>query len=350
MKGLFQVLWISFVCSGLAYANSNWKNPADKYLDAYKDYLHASCPLVQDNIKHFVYFARDRESLRNHPLLQHKRFSGAQIMYAWTELEPTKDHYDFSAIEEDYRYLKAKGKTLYVQLQDATFNSKYHAVPKYLRDEEYAGGETAQYDDANKQEGWVAKRWDTKVQLRFAKLLNELGKKFDGKIEGINLQESAIGVSSESDSSFTPEKYADALKTNMHALKKAFPQSITMQYANFMPGEWLPWEDKGYLKSIYQYGEKIGVGLGAPDLMVKRKGQLNHTIAMMHEHKYSVPLGIAVQDGNYIGLTGAETSDAEQHSNIVPLLHAFAKDFMRVNYMFWVNEKPYFEQQVLSCF
>ncbi|GAL34706.1 hypothetical protein JCM19240_4256 [Vibrio maritimus] len=36
-----------------------------------------------------------------------------------------------------------------------------------------------------------------------------------------------------------------------------------MQYANFMIGEWLPWEDKGYLKSIYEYGQQIGVGLGA---------------------------------------------------------------------------------------
>jgi hypothetical protein len=60
---------------------------------------------------------------------------------------------------------------------------------------------------------------------------------------------------------FSPELYAESLKINMLALKKAFPQSTTMQYANFMPGEWLPCQDKGYLKSVYQYGQKIGVGL-----------------------------------------------------------------------------------------
>lgn len=348
MKSYF--LCVLFLLAGAeASANPHWENPSEKYMEAYKDYLNASCPIAKDEIKHFVYFARDRASLRNHSLLEHKRFSGAQIMYAWTQLEPSQGKYDFSAIEEDYLYLKKNGKTLFVQLQDATFDTRYHAVPKYLMNAEFGGGETAQYTDTGKPEGWVAKRWHPKVQQRFAKLLAELGKHFDGKIVGINLQESSIGVTNKTDESFTPEKYAQGLQINMLALKKAFPKSVTMQYANFMPGEWLPWEDEGYLKSIYRYGQEIGVGLGAPDLMVKRKGQLNHAIAMMHENSYNVPLGIAVQDGNYIGVTGSQKA-AKTDGNIVPLLHAFAKDFMRVDYMFWVNQKPYFERDVLSCF
>jgi hypothetical protein len=140
-------------------------------------------------------------------------------------------------------------------------------------------------------------------------------------------------------------------------MKKSFPSSTTMIYANFMPGELLPWNDKGYLKSIYQYGEEIGVGLGGPDLMVTRKAQLNNALALMHEGKYTVPIGIAIQDGNYIGKTGAdldynEDADKEKKSrkNIVPLLHGFAKDFLRVQYMFWVNQNPYFQEDVLPCF
>ena len=53
------------------------------------------------------------------------------------------------------------------------------------------------------------------VQERLAKLLIALGNEFDGKIEGINFQESAIGVSAKYDTSFTPEIYVEALKTNM---------------------------------------------------------------------------------------------------------------------------------------
>ncbi|NER83958.1 MAG: hypothetical protein F6K42_31330 [Leptolyngbya sp. SIO1D8] len=67
--------------------------------------------------------------------------------------------------------------------------------------------------------------------------------------------------------------------------------------------------------------------LGSPDLMVRRKGQLNHPLAIMHESKYTVPLGIAVQDGNYFGETNSDRV-VTNRDNIVPLLHAFANDFL----------------------
>ncbi len=323
--------------------------PSERYLDAYKKYINAACPLEQDSIKHFVYFARDRDLIHDHPFLKIQRFSGAQIMYPWKELEPEKGRYDFSIIREDYEYLKSHGKKLFIQLQDATFNPGYIGIPDYLLTDEFDGGSIPQYNDNGEVAGWVAKRWNPKVQERFALLLKALGKEFDGKVEGINLQESAIDDKSKIDSSFTPRGYTESLKINMLALKKAFSQSTTMQYANFMPGEWLPNDDKGYLRSIYQYGQEIGVGLGGPDLMIKRKGQLNHTIAMMHEGKFSVPLGIAIQDGNYIEETGNDKV-VRDRVNIVPVLHAFAKDFLKVKYMFWVCQEPYFSEDVVPCF
>jgi hypothetical protein len=334
-------------------ASAQWDNPANRYLEVYRDFQDATCPIEENEIKHFVYFARDREAIQNHPFLTNKRFSGAQIMYSWRELEPEKGSYDFSSVKEDYDYLSLHGKKLFIQLQDATFSLKYRGIPEYLLTDEYDGGAAKKIEE----EGWVAHRWNPAVQHRFALLLQALGRAFDGKIEGINLQETAIGIDEGSDLSFSPQRYAAAIRENMLALKTAFPNSCTMQYANFMPGEWLPWEDQGYLRSIYAYGEKIGVGLGSPDLMIQRKAQLNHALAMMHENEYSVPLGIAVQDGNYIGKTGAdqdydESTDSagKQRVNIVPMLHVFARDFLNVKYMFWVNQEPYFTEDVLPCF
>lgn len=353
-SGLFFAVF--FITWTAAYAQK-WQSPAEKYKDAYKKYVNATCPIPKDSIQHFVYFSRDRESIIDHPLLTHVMFKGAQIMYAWKDLEPQKGEYDFSQLQEDYAYLQQHDKKLFVQLQDVTFNPKYKAIPAYLLSDEYDGGAVMQYNDDGKPEGWVAKRWNEEVRARFALLLAALGKAFDGKIEGINLQETSIGVSPKTDPSFSETAYVAGLKANMLALKKAFPVSTTMIYANFVPGEWLPWEDKGYLRGIYQYGEATGVGIGAPDLMVTRKGQLNHPLALMHEGNYTVPIGVAVQDGNYIGKTGAdidytETNDKgdRSRSNIVPLLHGFAKDFLRVNYMFWVNQAPYFEKDVMPCF
>lgn len=331
-------------------AASNEGNPAERYSKAYEAYLDATCPVGASDIQHFVYLARDRQRLRDHTFLRNPRFAGAQIMYAWKELEPSRGRYDFSIIEADVDYLASKDRKLFIQLQDATFNPKYNAVPGYLLDDEYDGGAVMQRDDGDGDgEGWTAKRWNKNVQQRFAALLQALGERFDGRVAGINLQETAIGVTSKRDPSFTPERYVAAIQENLLALKKAFPRSTTLQYANFMPGEWLPWEDKGYLRAVYKFAEQNGVGLGAPDLMVRRKGQLNHALALMHEHDYSVPLGIAVQDGNYIGMTGS-SKVVSRRQNLVPLLHAFAADFLRVDYMFWVDQAPYFEEDVLPCF
>ncbi len=347
-KNLIVILTLSLIISPYAFTKSKWEI-SKRYADVYKQYLNAKSPLQTDNMKHFVYFAREREAIHNHSFLTIPRFNGAQIMYSWKQLEPAKDQYDFSMILSDYNYLGGHGKQLFIQLQDATFDPDYVGVPDYLLTEEYDGGAIYQRNDKGEPDGWVAKRWNPKVRNRFAHLLEALGRAFDGKIEGINLQETAIGVSRKYDPSFSPELYVKSIKANMQALKNAFPQSTTMQYANFMPGEDIPWDDRGYLRSIYQYGEEIKVGLGAPDLMVKNKVQLNNALAMMHEGKYTVPLGIAVQDGNYIGETGVGRILPE-HDNIVPMLHAFAKDFLKVKYMFWATQEPYFHEDVVPCF
>jgi hypothetical protein len=357
-KNLSRVLLISVLLAFLQipHAFGQYVNPAEKYLDAYKKYENATCPIKEDGIKHFVYFSRDREAIRNHPFLKVPRLVGAQIMYSWKQLEREKGKYNFSIVQEDYDFLKAHGKKLFIQMQDVSFAYKYNIVPAYLCTEEYDGGAAVAKDDKGEPCGWVAKRWNSKVQNRFALLLEALGKQFDGKIEGINFQETAIDVSHDIDSTFTPELYVKSIMVNMLALKKAFPQSVTMQYANFMAGEWLPLDDKGYLRSIYNYGQKIGVGLGGPDLMVQREAQLHHALAMMHEGKFTVPLGIAIQDGNYIGKTGADKDYSEheeiglkKRKNLVPLLHAFSKDFLKISYMFWVNQEPYFSEDVIPC-
>ena len=63
--------------SATAGAASGWVNPSERYADAYKAYLDAKCPIEKNEIKHFVYLARDRERLRGHVLLESERFSGA---------------------------------------------------------------------------------------------------------------------------------------------------------------------------------------------------------------------------------------------------------------------------------
>jgi hypothetical protein len=228
---------------------------------------------VQEQPRHYVFFGMDREKLPvATSFFATKAFEGAQITYSWRQLEPQKNNYDFSLIREDLALLSKHNKKLWIQIQDVSFSEKYIHVPKYLlSDPEYHGGIARQYKSGtNIGQGWVARRWDPAVQDRFQKLLTELGKELDGRITGVNLDETSLEFG-EGDSlkpeGFTFTGYVDAVITNMRALKRAFPKSVVVQYANFMPGEWRPTDNRGYLDSVYSAARAMGVGVGGPDVL-----------------------------------------------------------------------------------
>src|ERR1043165_7891314 len=201
-------------------------------------------------IHHYVFFGMDREKIKDATeFLETPAFEGAQIAYSWRQLEPGKDEYDFSSIREDLAFLSSKGKKLFVQIQDVSFSEKWIHVPRYLlRDPQYGGGADKQYEykfvDHRETDvkvlGWMARRWDENVRERFRKLLVALGKEFDGKIEGVNLAETAFDIGRSGalfPKDFTVEKYRDGVMAIMKALREAFPTPVVLVYANFMPGE-----------------------------------------------------------------------------------------------------------------
>jgi hypothetical protein len=306
---------------------------------------------------HYVFFGRDRELLAGHSFLEMHRFEGAQITYAWKQLEPAKDEYEFGEIDADLRTLRAHNKKLWIQLQDATFMPANQAVPRYILNEpEFNGGANPQYNDEGRIEGWVARRWDAAVRQRFDKLLAKLGERYDGIIAGINLQETAIGISEEGISKapgFSYPGYRDGIKSNMGALRRAFKQSVPMQYVNFMPGEALPEIDRGLVRSLFEHGETIGVAIGAPDLLPKRPFQQAHAYRFMKEKKGGpLTIGIAIQDGNYRGETGDTDppKTGEKWPDIVPELARYARETLGARYVFWSIQEPYFSANVIPFF
>lgn len=306
-------------------------------------------------INHYVFFGMDREKLKDAAaFLETRGFAGAQISYSWRQLEPGKDEYDFSLIREDLQFLSSKGKKLFVQIQDVSFSEKWIHVPHYLlKDAQYGGGADKQYrykhvdhrETDVKVLGWMARRWDENVRARFKKLLVELGKEFDGKIEGVNLAETAYDIGNTGalfPKDFTFEKYRDGIIANMKALREAFPKSVVLVYANFMPGEWLPTEDKGYLRAVYQAAKEMDVGVGGPDLLPHKRSQMNHSYPLIRSSSAHVRVGIAVQDGDYQHLnpqTGKEVTIAE--------IIAFGTDYLGVDYIFWCTEEPFFSERLI---
>ncbi|MCA1566428.1 MAG: hypothetical protein LC803_12465 [Acidobacteria bacterium] len=296
---------------------------------------------------HYVYFNRDRHRITDTSFLRAKAVEGAQLKYTWRELEPEQDRYDFGAISKDLSFLSSKGKKLFIQLQDVSFDGSIVNVPRYLlSDARYNGGAERNYhiegdDDARAvAAGWVARRWDAAVRERFHKLLLALGKAFDGRIEGINLPETAVGFGESGrlfPKGYNFDVYRDAVLANMKMLKRAFPKSVAMQYANFMPGEWLPEKDKSYLRSVYSAARAERVAVGGPDLLPYKRGQMNHSYGLIRELDGIVPTGIAVQWGNYEHVnprTGKRTT--------IPELLEFATGYLKVDYIFWEFQEPFY--------
>lgn len=70
-----------------------------------------------------------------------------QIICSWKQLEPKKDVYDFSKIENDLEFLNKVHKKLFIQIQDRSFTPDVFNVPDYIREEYiYHGGVEMQYD------------------------------------------------------------------------------------------------------------------------------------------------------------------------------------------------------------
>jgi hypothetical protein len=298
-------------------------------------------------VRHYVFFGMDREKLKGATtFLETKRFDGAQIAYSWRQLEPGKDEYDFSLIREDLAFLSSKGKRLFVQIQDVSFSEKWIHVPRYLfRDPQYGGGADKQYtyryvdqrETDVKVLGWMARRWDENVRDRFRKLLVELGKEFDGKIEGVNLAETAFDIGNTGalfPKGFTFENYRDGIIANMKALKEAFPKSVVLVYANFMPG--------GSLPAVYEAAKKLRVGVGGPDLLPYKQSQMNNSYPLIRASASHVPVGLAVQDGDY-NHVNPKTSKQVTIAEVID----FGKEYLGVDYIFWCTEEPYYSEQLV---
>ena len=312
---------------------------------------HASAQTVY----HYVFFGQDREQIKEASrFLETETLEGAQIRYSWRQLEPEKDEYDFSIIRDDLAFLASKGKRLFVQFQDVTFSQSRINVPQYLLDDpEYHGGAARQYSYQDEEadavvEGWVARRWDPAVQERLYQLFFALGEAFDGQIAGINLAETSVEFGESGrlfPEGFSFEIYRDAVIANMTALKRAFPNTVVIQYANFMPGEWLPADDHGYLRAVYRAAEERGIGVGGPDLLPYRPGQLAHSYPLIQKAADVVPAGIAVQEGNY------EHRNPESGMPVtIAELIRFAAEHLKVDYIFWCTQEPFYSRQVLPFF
>ena len=104
----------------------------------------------------------------------------------------------------------------------------------------------------------------------------------------------------------------------------------------------MPGDSKENLKELYEYAEEIGLGMGGPDIKVYRKGQMENSYPLIRKISEKVPIGAAVQDGNY----SIRNPKTDRQVTISEILE-FAQNYLMVDYIFWCTEEPYYSEQVL---
>src|SRR3990167_6367324 len=272
--------------------------------------------------------------------------SGAQIIYSWKQLEPKKDVYDFSKIEEDLRFLNKIHKKLFIQLQDRSFEPTIFNVPDYIREDKiYHGGVAMQYDSPGEGKpitsGWVARVWDPAVRERFQLLLQTLATQFDGEIYGINLPETAVDFDTNNlPEGFTQDKYFYAELENLAALRKAFYKSFVMQYINFFPGEWN--NNHRYMSKLFSYAMRHQIGLGGPDVVPYKMAQMKNSYPFFHKLKGKLLTGMAIQEPDYT-YKNPKTGEPYNFSDF----YNFTKDYLGARLLFWNVQEPFFSNQLI---
>ena len=278
--------------------------------------------------------------------MNNPKVAGAQIIYSWKRLEPKKDIYNLKPIFEDLSFLSKHNKKLFIQIQDRSFSIDNIPVPNYLLTDKYDSGVSKQIDFAGEGQatgyGWVAKQWNPKVQKRFQKLLTYLGNELDGKIAGINLPETSIDVENINEKNKANcDKYFNAVLNNMDVLKKAFKHSFAVQYVNFFPGEWN--NDQKYMQRLFEYAVKYKIGLGNPDTVPFRKGQMKNSYQFFNKYKEKLSLiAIAVQEPDY-----TYTNPKTKKKFTVKELYDFDRDYIGADIIFWNIQEPEFTEKVI---
>ncbi|MDH6253870.1 hypothetical protein M2347_003597 [Chryseobacterium sp. H1D6B] len=290
--------------------------------------------------ENYIYTSSD-DLQKIEKLIMRKDIGGVQIVYNWKSLETEKNIYDFSKIEHDLEYLTQLNKKLFIQLQDRFFEPQARYVPDYiLKDKEYNGGLVPQFDNPGENKpignGWVTQQWNPAVQNRFQKLIGELAKKFDGKIQGINLPETAIDIEIKKDKTgFTCDKYFQAELDNLKYTRNTFKKSFVLQYVNFFPCEWE--NDHKYMSRLFKFAKENNIGLGGPDIVPNKNAQMKNSYPFFNQYKGNLSLvAMAVQEPT-LTYKNPKTKKPFTKEEFVE----YAENYLGVNIIFWSVESPW---------
>ena len=182
-------------------------------------------------------------------------------------------------------------------------------------------------------------QWNPEVRKRYQQLLQALAHRFDGRVAGVNLPETAVGVDVERDKTgFTCDTYFAAELENIAFARKVFSKSPVVLYANFWPCEWN--NDKKFMSRTFEFALANGIGLGGPDIVPWRPAQMNNSYTFFNQYKGKLALvAMAVQEPT-LTYTNPKTKKKFTREEFVD----FAENYLGVNIIFWSASAPWLQE------
>ena len=223
---------------------------------------------------------------------------GVLQRYWWAQVEPTKGHYDFSAIEADLEMLQRVGKRLIIQIRERTYSGSPDpsgVIPDYiLSDPEFHGGFAVKDIGGAGKGGVTPFLWEQPVMDRLIALNQALAKRFDTEpsFEGVWLTDETFGGFKAPPPGYSRAALAAQIKRQMTAARDAWPHTNIFVGTNGLVGE---------IQGIIQHAYETKCGVGGPDVLVNRRKEgdlIIQGIVGGVDYRGKTPIGYAVESGN----------------------------------------------------
>jgi hypothetical protein len=229
---------------------------------------------------------------------------------------------------------------MYVEVLDRFFQPTARYLPGYLLEEpQYGGGLARQVQTEPAMSGWVARQWDPRVRARFQALLKALARRFDGRIRGIILTETAVSFDHDRPVDFDCDRYFAAEEENALAARRAFRRSYVVQYVNFWPCE--SGSSRRYMSRFFDFAAANRIGVGGPDVVPWRPGQMLNSYAYIRVYQDKVPVvAMAVQEPTLEYLKPATAKPFTRQE-----FERFAITYLGVDDLFWSKDSPWLRDQ-----
>lgn len=256
---------------------------------------------------------------------------GIVLRAYWSQLEQEKGVYRFGRIDRYLAKAAAQHKRFFVLLSIRGF-SEGKVAPAYLRTPYYGGG-VYKFKNQRDTFGENLALWNEHARNRLIALVRELARHYNANpnFEGVILAETAFGQPVDPITEEQKAGYYAGLAQVDTAARKAFLNTVVIQFVNY---------PIGYTPGIVENLLDKGIGLGSPDVYLDDPQHEKFIYPFNDQAQGRVPIGMQVEHHSYRSTYVGGPFDPPPVRDI----YLFARDRLHSNYVFWQRDlrEPYF--------